>query len=127
MGDSGSASLGFLFSAVSAKGVLDGAIPAWLPVLVFLPFISDATFTLLRRASQRKRIWQAHREHVYQTLVLAGIPVRRVLLAWSLVMACCGLAALVALQLGKGGEGLLISAIVLFALGYWVIIRNTSS
>ncbi|HEX6929327.1 MAG TPA: glycosyltransferase family 4 protein, partial [Gammaproteobacteria bacterium] len=96
MGDAGSASLGFLFSAVSVQAVSDGALPAWLPLLVFLPFIGDATLTLLRRLVQRKPVWRAHREHLYQVLVLSGWPVQKVLVFELAVMAGCAVIALLA-------------------------------
>ena len=36
--------------------------PLWFPVLVFGPFIGDATLTLVRRLVRGERVWQAHRE-----------------------------------------------------------------
>jgi UDP-GlcNAc:undecaprenyl-phosphate GlcNAc-1-phosphate transferase len=55
--------------------------PAWFPVLVFSPFIADATVTLVRRALRREAVWRAHRSHYYQRLVLHGWSKAR--LAWS--------------------------------------------
>ena len=49
LGDVGAVPLGFLAAAFGAAGVVYGMWPAWFPVLVFLPFIADATLTLLRR------------------------------------------------------------------------------
>jgi hypothetical protein len=50
------------------------AVSALGGLLVFSPFIVDATWTLLRRAARGEKIWRAHREHHYQRLVLAGWP-----------------------------------------------------
>jgi hypothetical protein len=47
-------------------GVLKGHWSAWFPVLVFLPFVADASATLLRRCLRGERVWQAHRMHYYQ-------------------------------------------------------------
>jgi len=48
-----------------------------VPVVVFAPFIADATLTLLKRTAARERIWQAHNKHYYQRLVRMGWSHRR--------------------------------------------------
>jgi UDP-N-acetylmuramyl pentapeptide phosphotransferase/UDP-N-acetylglucosamine-1-phosphate transferase len=74
LGDVGSTFLGFtlgglLLAALSIHGTES------LPVLLTLPllFCADATSTLLRRAWQRKKVWQAHREHWYQRAYNLGM------------------------------------------------------
>ncbi len=73
LGDVGSASLGFLM-AVAIVGSVHGdgeiTLSFWTALLVFAPFILDATYTVVRRALAGERFWQAHREHVYQRLAL---------------------------------------------------------
>ncbi len=98
LGDSGSIPLGFLAAALGAEGWQRNLWPLWFPLLVFSPFIVDATVTLLRRFLKRERIWQAHREHYYQRLVQLGFGHRGTALAEYALMALCALAALVALQ-----------------------------
>lgn len=73
MGDTGAVTLGMLAAAFSLWGVHDHVFPVWFPILVFSPFIVDATVTLIRRALRREKVWQAHREHYYQCLVLLGL------------------------------------------------------
>ncbi|MBI4081708.1 MAG: glycosyltransferase family 4 protein [Candidatus Lambdaproteobacteria bacterium] len=91
MGDCGSIPLGFLAAALGLWGSRAGAFPLWLPVLVFSPFIVDATVTLLARLSRGERVWEAHRAHYYQRLVLAGWGHRRtVLLEYTLMLAAAG-------------------------------------
>jgi len=51
---------------------LSGLWPPWFPVLVFLPFIADATATLVRRILRGDRLWAAHRDHYYQRLNRLG-------------------------------------------------------
>jgi UDP-N-acetylmuramyl pentapeptide phosphotransferase/UDP-N-acetylglucosamine-1-phosphate transferase len=94
MGDAGSIPLGFLAGALGLQGVVSGAWQAWFPLLVFSPFIVDATVTLLRGLIGGERVWIAHRRHAYQRLVLAGWTPRSV--AWSgyALMAACALGAL---------------------------------
>jgi UDP-N-acetylmuramyl pentapeptide phosphotransferase/UDP-N-acetylglucosamine-1-phosphate transferase len=72
LGDAGSVPLGFLAAALGGMGWLQNDWPVWFPLLVFSPFIMDASVTLAKRALQRKKVWQAHREHYYQRLVQAG-------------------------------------------------------
>jgi len=94
MGDAGAVTLGMLAAAFSLWGVHDHVFPIWFPVLVFSPFIVDATVTLIRRALRREKIWQAHREHYYQRLVLLGWGHRKTLLAEYVLMLGCGVSAL---------------------------------
>ena len=42
-------------------------------IILFIPLFADAMFTLLRRALRGVKIWKAHREHVYQRLIMKGV------------------------------------------------------
>ena len=112
LGDAGSIPLGFLAGALGALGVARGAWPAWFPLLVFSPFVVDATVTLLRRLVAREKIWVAHRTHYYQWLVTGGWSHRRLALAAWAAMLAAGASALVALE----GTAMLHRGI----LGVWV-------
>jgi UDP-N-acetylmuramyl pentapeptide phosphotransferase/UDP-N-acetylglucosamine-1-phosphate transferase len=72
LGDVGAVPIGFLAGAFGIGGVVGGAWPAWFPLLVFLPFVADATATLVRRLVRGERVWQAHRSHYYQRLHQLG-------------------------------------------------------
>lgn len=124
MGDSGSAALGFLFAAISVTAVGTGVLPAWLPLLVFLPFLADASFTLVIRALRGRRIWQAHREHLYQALVLRGWPVRRVLLWEVTAMFICTIAAVSAFYGKFEGWQVLALFLGMFSLIYFGMMRR---
>ena len=88
MGDAGSIPLGFLAAAMGLWGWRQGHWPEWFPLLVFSPFVVDASVTLLKRLLCRKKIWMAHREHYYQRLVQIGWGHRNVaLLAYALMLA----------------------------------------
>lgn len=90
MGDVGSIPLGFTGGTLMLLGLRDGLFDFWVPILIFSPFILDATVTVLRRVWQRQRIWEAHRDHYYQRLVLSGWSHRQTVLAEYGVMALCG-------------------------------------
>lgn len=88
MGDAGSIPLGFLTAAMGLWGWQLALWPAWFPLLVFSPFIMDASVTLLKRTLNRQKISEAHREHYYQRLVLIGWGHRNVaLFEYSLMLA----------------------------------------
>ena len=96
MGDAGSISLGFLAAVLGIHGISLGLWAWWFPLLVFSPFIVDATTTLFKRICRREKIWIAHRQHYYHQLILAGWNHRRVALSYYAVMIACGGSALVA-------------------------------
>jgi UDP-N-acetylmuramyl pentapeptide phosphotransferase/UDP-N-acetylglucosamine-1-phosphate transferase len=101
LGDAGSIPLGFLAGILGIYGTLEGAWPLWLPLLVFSPFIVDATFTLIRRALRREPVWRAHRSHLYQRLVLAGWSHRRLAISAYVLMIAVGASALAAQRSGS--------------------------
>ena len=72
LGDVGAVPLGFLAAAFGVAGTFHGTWPAWFPLLVFLPFIADATLTLAARVWRRERVWEGHKDHFYQRLHRLG-------------------------------------------------------
>lgn len=72
MGDAGSSLLGLLVGALCLWADRDGIFPLWIGILIFSPFVVDATVTLLRRAAMGERVWEAHKSHYYQRLVQLG-------------------------------------------------------
>jgi len=98
MGDIGSIFLGLLAVSFSLWGVRDGLFLLWVPALIFSPFVVDATVTILRRLFDGEKIWQAHRSHYYQRLVLMGWSHKRTTLSEYLLMFFCGLTAILARQ-----------------------------
>ncbi len=93
MGDSGSIPLGFLAATLGILGWRQGVWPWLFPLLVFSPFIVDASVTLSRRGLRGEKIWQAHRSHYYQRVVLLGASHRQLALAaYVLMLATAALA-----------------------------------
>lgn len=110
MGDVGAVPLGYLAAAMGLIGWLQRDWSAWFPLLVFSPFIVDASVTLARRLTKRERVWEAHRDHYYQRLVQMGWGHRKT--AWTeyTLMAACGLAALSGLTQAPATQGLVLAA-----------------
>jgi len=121
LGDAGSIPLGFLAGILGAYGVFIGAWPPWFPLLVFSPFVADATVTLARRLVRGEKIWIAHRQHHYQRLVLAGWSVRRLAMVEYIVMLAAAASALLA-----GAAGLAMQcAILVLWFAFYVLVMFT--
>jgi UDP-N-acetylmuramyl pentapeptide phosphotransferase/UDP-N-acetylglucosamine-1-phosphate transferase len=100
MGDSGSILLGFLAATLGWYGWLAGAWALHFPLLVFSPFLVDATMTLLRRTFRGEKIWLPHRQHFYQRLIIdCKWSHRRTAMVYALIML---LASFDALRLHSG-------------------------
>jgi UDP-GlcNAc:undecaprenyl-phosphate/decaprenyl-phosphate GlcNAc-1-phosphate transferase len=109
LGDAGSIPLGFLAAAFGVWGWQHGYWPFWFPLLVFSPFIADATVTLLRRARHREKLTQAHRSHYYQRLVQMGWGHRKTAHAEYVLMFFAGISALWGIGLDAQGQGNLLA------------------
>jgi len=111
MGDVGSVSTGFLAAALIVLGCRDEVFDLWVPLIIFSPFILDATVTLARRALHHGKVWEAHRDHYYQRLVLSGWGHRKTVLTEYGLMVLCGVLAW-GYQVGNNDARLAI-------LGFW--------
>lgn len=106
LGDAGAIPLGFFAAALGIEGWRREVWSALFPLVVFSPFIADASLTLLRRAWQGKPIGHAHREHYYQRLARLGWPVQNVVLAAYALMLLATLAALLGERYAAAGWAL---------------------
>ena len=114
MGDAGSIPLGFLAAVLGLAGWARGCWPLYFPLLVFSPFIVDASVTLGRRLLRGEKIWHAHREHYYQRLIRMGLGHRNTALWEYALMLACGLSGLA--LLGGSPEAQMVIAIGWLAL-----------
>src|SRR5690606_17673881 len=95
-GDVGSGVLGFTFGFIALAADRSGAGSFLVLLLPLGVFVSDATFTLLRRLVRGERVYIAHRTHVYQRLVQNGWSHRAVtLLSGAVTLVLCCMAMLV--------------------------------
>jgi UDP-N-acetylmuramyl pentapeptide phosphotransferase/UDP-N-acetylglucosamine-1-phosphate transferase len=96
MGDSGSGFLGFVLAAAPFAAPTPERGAALLAVAIGLSlFLLDPIRTLIKRTIERRNIFRAHREHLYQELVAPDEPAGRVAAAYSLtavLLALCGAA-----------------------------------
>lgn len=118
MGDIGAGTLGFIAALFTLWGARAGVFPFWVGVLVFSPFVVDATWTLVRRAVAGEKPWQAHRIHAYQRVVQAGWSHRRTTLHEYLLMTSCAASAIL-VSMGKSpalGAAVLMGWILIYGV-----------
>ncbi len=122
MGDTGSATLGLMAATMALWGARDDVLPLWASLLVFSPFIVDATMTLIRRISRGERFWMAHRTHYYQRLVQMGWGHRKTVLVEYGLMVGCAVSVLVAVRVTPAVQWGIITiwAAVYTVLMVWV-------
>lgn len=122
MGDVGSIPLGFLAGTLGVAGWHSHVWPLWFPVLVFSPFVVDATLTLAKRLFRGEKVWHAHREHYYQRLVRMRFGHRNTALAEYALMAVCAAAAVTARDAPQAVQmGVLVAATLIFAaIALWI-------
>lgn len=122
LGNSGSVPLGFLAAAFGVWGWQKGYWPFWFPVLVFSPFVVDATLTLLNRMQKKEKLDGAHGGHYYQRLVKMGWEPRKTAIAEYVLMSVVGVSALYALGLDGKGQGNLLAwwGAVYLGLSMWI-------
>jgi UDP-N-acetylmuramyl pentapeptide phosphotransferase/UDP-N-acetylglucosamine-1-phosphate transferase len=124
MGDSGSTTLGFLAAAFAVWASQRGVAPAWVTLVVFSPFVVDATVTLLRRALRGEPVWRAHRSHYYQRLVQLGWGHRRTVLAEYAVMLICAASALALVDRGIAMQWIVLIVLACAYLGAAVAVHR---
>jgi len=122
LGDLGSATLGLLAASLSLLGSQRGLFPLWVAWIAFSPFIADATWTLASRLLRGEPVWEAHRSHHYQRLVLAGWTHRRTVLRAYLLMLGCAASAVGAPHLPEREQWWVLGA---WAIIYWMVHYRT--
>jgi UDP-N-acetylmuramyl pentapeptide phosphotransferase/UDP-N-acetylglucosamine-1-phosphate transferase len=118
LGDAGSVPLGFLAATIGIVGSIQGLWDLWFPLLVFSPFVVDASIVVLLRLLRGERVWVAHREHFYQQLVQLGWGHQRTAIAEYGLMLACGVTAQIGRQLNSSG---LIALLTLVAAVYLLL------
>lgn len=130
MGDVGSAFLGFTFGSLPLLLAHDTHVSSSLlfslAIIVLWPFLFDTVYTLLRRIVRRERLWEAHRSHLYQRLVILGYSHRFVSLFYGLSALILTGLAVAAITLSSNFELplLLLTVVYIVALVAMVHVRK---
>jgi UDP-N-acetylmuramyl pentapeptide phosphotransferase/UDP-N-acetylglucosamine-1-phosphate transferase len=92
-GDSGALFVGALAALTSLLLIRRIELSPFVPAIIFLPAIADASLTLIWRASRGHRLLDGHSEHLYQIAIRAGWPHWRIsVLFWLITAICCATA-----------------------------------
>jgi UDP-N-acetylmuramyl pentapeptide phosphotransferase/UDP-N-acetylglucosamine-1-phosphate transferase len=124
LGDAGAVPLGFLAATFGITGWAQHDWTWWFPLLVFSPFIVDASMTLARRLLSGARVWEAHRDHYYQRLVQLGLGHRGTALTEYALMVVCGFVALWAMTLTTTLQYAVLAAIATLYVALIVVIER---
>ena len=118
MGDVGSAFCGFVL-AVLPLALPSAAVPTAVAVAAaaLWPFIFDTAFTLVRRLRRRENIFQAHRSHLYQRLVIDGWSHRSVSMLYGALSALAAACAVVPLFVPEWRAAADVGAVATIGLG----------
>jgi UDP-N-acetylmuramyl pentapeptide phosphotransferase/UDP-N-acetylglucosamine-1-phosphate transferase len=119
MGDVGSAFIGFTLAVLPIIGGQRDPRFMIAGILLVWPFVFDTSFTLARRMIRKENIFEAHRSHIYQRLVIAGYSHRFVTLIY---MGLALIGTIIALLWYKRAPfvnvAVIVFSILLFA-GLW--------
>jgi UDP-N-acetylmuramyl pentapeptide phosphotransferase/UDP-N-acetylglucosamine-1-phosphate transferase len=107
MGDGGSLFLGGLLGALAVELVIKGVNPV-AALLTTWSFLVDALWTIGWRARHGERLWEAHKSHLYQRLLIAGKSHRIVACLYYVWSIACGLIAIAYDQFEGIARGVLL-------------------
>jgi Fuc2NAc and GlcNAc transferase len=107
------------------QGSFGLALPWVVSQTILLPFVFDVVLTLVRRLGRGENVLKAHREHLYQRLMRAGLTHAEALrMAMLRVFLCAGVA--VAFYLAKsvfyGWLGFAVAVAIM--IQYWLAVRR---
>ena len=128
MGDVGSAFLGYTFAVIpilaqvempvgSSKYFMIALFSVWF-------FLFDTVITLMFRLSQGKRFWEAHREHLYQKLVISGYSHKFVALVYGAMSAAILLCVQIWLRYEGNTVFAVYGAIIILTIGIFVFAQK---
>ncbi len=123
MGDVGSTFLGAIITIALLNH--DGEPnKAWSALVIILPLVGDAIYTLVRRFLNGKNLFQAHREHLYQRLGKSNLTYAQITNIYILVNL---LIVIITYYLGNNNLGAWISlliVIIMIVLGEIYLTKN---
>jgi UDP-GlcNAc:undecaprenyl-phosphate GlcNAc-1-phosphate transferase len=75
LGDTGSMFLGYMLATLAVIGARaeGGHLSLYVVPILISPLLFDALLTIAQRARRGETLWAAHRDHLYQRLVRAGL------------------------------------------------------
>jgi UDP-N-acetylmuramyl pentapeptide phosphotransferase/UDP-N-acetylglucosamine-1-phosphate transferase len=124
LGDVGSSTLGLLAAAFSLWADRHGIFPLWAAIMVFSPFIVDATVTLVSRLWHGENVFSPHKRHYYQRVVQLGWGHRRTVLCEYVLMLLSAGAAFGALHSSLFIQWTIILGLAVVYIGLMYVVSN---
>ncbi len=122
-GDAGALFSGFLAAGLAV--IAADRVSVYFVPFALTPFLTDVLLTLLVRARRGERLFEAHREHLFQLwLHKTGRTHRALTLRVWAIMALYALAALASQAAPEGLRPLLFALGVVVAAGFWRTARR---
>jgi UDP-N-acetylmuramyl pentapeptide phosphotransferase/UDP-N-acetylglucosamine-1-phosphate transferase len=122
MGDVGSAFLGFSFAVLPLLANPTDLAMLLAAILFLWPFLFDTTFTFFRRLLRGEPVFQAHRSHLYQRLVIAGCSHNTVTSLYLLLAATGTVLVIVFHPFQVKGIWVPLGTVTLLALALWLFV-----
>lgn len=128
MGDAGSAFLGFTFASMPYLLREQGTVrPELLPVVAVLfvwLFVFDSAVTVVRRLLRGERIWNAHREHLYQKMVIAGRSHQFVSLLYGVIAIVIAVPAALMVDIHQSSTSYILALMVVVSMVIMVTLSH---
>jgi Fuc2NAc and GlcNAc transferase len=128
MGDVGSAFLGYTFAvmpllAATPTEKTKAYFPSIAILLVWF-FVFDSVLTFFRRLLRGEKVWRAHREHIYQKLVISGLSHGFVTIVYGIASFLMVILLIFYLEYGGDFEKILALAVLLATISLLAIWRK---
>lgn len=136
MGDVGSAFLGYSFAVLpllAAKQAGESEILPllpWLGVLFVWFFVFDSVFTFIRRLLRGEKVWQPHRRHIYQKLVISGLTHARVTVIYGVLSAILVFSVIIGYTTVRISESLIFAVAAvetMLLILIWILVSRDQS
>ena len=118
VGDTGALFAGALLGGLSLELVRIRPDLLFVPPILLMPCLSDVLLTLIWRARHGKKLFEAHRDHVYQIALKAGLRHWQVAAVHAFLALNSAVFAIISALVG--GPVPLIAFLVLLALSAWL-------
>ncbi len=125
LGDVGSIPVGFLLGWLLINLAIQGAVLA--AFILPLYFLFDSTLTISKRLMKGEKIWEAHRQHLYQRAVMSGLSHSEVLLRILPSNILLIYSAYISLTNPLLGLCLAIISIFLIVIGLFILSEKTKT
>tara|TARA_Y100001960_G_scaffold310772_1_gene370654 strand:+ start:461 stop:1348 length:888 start_codon:yes stop_codon:yes gene_type:complete len=126
LGDVGSLTLGLWCGSMALIGATQVGIPLEAFLILVGIFAFDATLTLARRVLKGARITEAHREHLYQRLILSGWSHQKVALLTAGIALVMAVLATLTFRVPQHGLWFFLLALAIL-LTYMALVTRLSS